>query len=135
MLLQLGKFNSLPMAGTNSTSQQSTPCNAPTALAVQVRLVFDAAPTPALPSGQEDASDEEEDEGDDEEDAGGLALNGRVRKRDAKGHDRGSRAAAVVAMLQQVSEEQVQEIAQVCRWDRHCLLVLNIFLRGCTLLC
>ncbi|BDA50846.1 Exocyst complex component 6B [Coccomyxa sp. Obi] len=80
-----------------------------------VRLVFDAPPTQALPSGHEDASDEEEDEGDDEDDAGGLALNGRLRKRGAKGRDRGSRAAAVVAMLQQVSEEQVQEIAQVCR--------------------
>ena len=77
--------------------------------------MFDAAPTPALPSGQGDASDEE-DEGDEEEDAGGLALNGRLRKREAKGQDQGSRAAAVIAMLQQVSEEQVQEIAQVCRW-------------------
>lgn len=78
--------------------------------------MFDAPSTSALPSGREmsrddDASDEgEEDENEDGET--GLPLNGRASK---KQDSRSSRAAAVVAMLQQVSEEQVQEISQVCR--------------------
>jgi hypothetical protein len=92
---------------------QSTPKQMPH---TQVRLVFDAPSTSALPSGREvsrddDASDEGEEEGDEDGETG-LPLNGRASK---KQDSRSSRASAVVAMLQQVSEEQVQEISQVCR--------------------
>lgn len=76
--------------------------------------MFDAPSTSALPSGREmsrddDASDEgEEDENEDGET--GLPLNGRASKKQDS-----LCCSAVVAMLQQVSEEQVQEISQVCR--------------------
>lgn len=104
-------------AGHELCFQSYTSMLSPVACA-QVRLVFDAPSASALPSGRDesrnDPSDEEEDEGD-EDGEGGLPLNGRSRGRDAKQAGGGSRAAAVIAMLHQVSEEQVQEISQVCR--------------------
>ena len=80
--------------------------------------MFDAPSASALPSGREvtrdDASEEEDDEVDGDGETG-LPLNGRARAQAAKQNSAGSRAAAVIAMLQQVAEQQVQEISQVCR--------------------
>lgn len=90
----------------------------------QVRLVFDAPPTPAIRSAkeatQEDASEEEDEDGEEGED--GAVMNGRAKRGSGKGEKGDGRAAAVVAMLQQVSEEQVEEISAVCRCIPSCFL-------------
>lgn len=97
---------------------------------VQVRLVFDSPGTTetaaqngkeAVDSGSEGDKDDEnteasdaEDDDDDEDDEDDLKRRRHRKKKDSK-DDGKARVQGVLQMLQLVSDEQVEEIAQVCR--------------------
>lgn len=80
--------------------------------------MFDAPPTTAIQGSKVGAAaengadleeDDEDGDGDDDEDGRPQA------RRETEGKKQGGVAAAVLAMLQQVSEEQVEEISQISR--------------------
>ena len=85
-------------------------------VAWQVRVVFDAPASASEPGAKEAAGEAEASpEEDDTEDGDPEDEEGRARARRGQGKGGGGTADAVLAMLQKVSEEQAEEIAQVCR--------------------